>query len=128
MSRAGNRIVDAIRSALRFGAAIGAFKYEDGFAYAMTSDALPVRNRSDFDNSEKKIEHVAPLEIEAALMHCVRHSFSIDRADAISVALNQLGFSRSTTALSSHMNAIVDVLIERGTLKLAGDKLMISSL
>ena len=127
VSRAGSRIVDAVRSALQYGAALGTFKYEDGFAYAMTPDDTVIRNRSDFENAEKKIEHVAPVEVEAALMNCVMHAFSIDRSDAISDALNQLGFYRSTLAISNHMNTLVDVLIERGTFKLVDDKLMISS-
>jgi hypothetical protein len=127
VSRAGNRIVDAVRSALQYGATAGIFKFENGFAYAMTSADVPVRNRSDFENSEKKIEHVAPIEIEAALIYCVTHAFTISRSDAISEALNQLGFSRSTVAISGHMNSIVDVLLKRETLKIVDEKLMISS-
>jgi very-short-patch-repair endonuclease/DNA polymerase III delta prime subunit len=127
VSRAGNRIVDAVQSALQYGAAAGIFKFENGFAYAMTSSDVPVRNRSDFENTEKKIEHVAPIEIESALIYCVTHAFTISRSDAISEALNQLGFSRSTAAISGHMNSIVDVMLERQTLKIVDEKLMISS-
>jgi hypothetical protein len=128
VSRAGSRIVDAVRSALQYGNAIGAFKYEEGFAYSMTSAAVVVRNRADFENSEKKIEHIAPVEIEIALIHCVMHAFTIDRAEANSNALSQLGFSRSTAAISGYMNAIVDSLIDRGDLKFVDEKLTIPSL
>jgi hypothetical protein len=57
----------------------------------------------------------------------VTHAFTISRSDAISDALNQLGFSRSTVAISGHMNSIVDVLLKRETLKIVDEKLMISS-
>jgi very-short-patch-repair endonuclease/DNA polymerase III delta prime subunit len=127
VSRAGSRIVDAVKSALQYGAALGTFKYEDGFAYAITSGDVAIRNRSDFENAEKKIEHVAPVEIEEALLHCVKNAFTIDRGEAISDALSQLGFSRSTAAISSHMNLIVEGLLKRGSLKNVGDKLMTSS-
>jgi very-short-patch-repair endonuclease/DNA polymerase III delta prime subunit len=124
--RAGNRIVDAVRSSLRYGAAIGVFRYENGFAYAMTSDVVAVRNRSEFENSEKKIEHVAPTEIEAAFLYCVSQAFTINRSEAVSDALNQLGFSRSTAAISAHMNTILDGLIERSVLKHVDGKLTIA--
>lgn len=127
VSRAGSRIVDAVRSTLQYGTAAGVFKFENGFAYRMQSTEVQVRNRGDFENSEKKIEHVAPIEIEAALLRCVNHAFSIGRTDAISDALNQLGFSRSTAAISGHMNSIVDALLRRGALKITDEKLMISS-
>jgi hypothetical protein len=127
VSRAGNRIVEAMQSALQYGAAIGSFKYEHGFAYANISDAVVVRNRSLFENSEKKIEHVAPVEIEEALVQCVRQAFSIDRVAAISEALSQIGFGRSTAGISNHVNRIIERLVTRGVLENMDDKLTIST-
>lgn len=127
VSRAGSRIVDAVQSAMQYGAAIGAFKYVNGFAHAITSHEVVVRNRSMFENSEKKIEHVASVEIEAALRLCVRQAFSINRADAISEALSQLGFSRSTAAIFGHVNSIVDAMVKQGSLKSTDEKLTSSS-
>jgi Na+/alanine symporter len=124
VSRAGGRIVDSVRSALTYGAAMGIFKYEGGFAYSKTTESILIRNRKNFDNSEKKIEQVAPVEIEAALVQCVRNAFTINSADAISEALNQIGFNRSTTAISGHVQSIVDDLLERGVLKQDDGKLM----
>jgi very-short-patch-repair endonuclease len=125
VSRAGSRIVDAVRSALRYGNAMGAFRYENSFAYSITSNTVTVRSRSNFDNSEKKIEQVAPVEIEEALKNSVMQAFTITRTDAVSDALNQLGFSRSTAAISAHMNSILDRLLARGAMKLVDGKLTI---
>jgi very-short-patch-repair endonuclease len=127
VSRAGNRIVDAVRSALQYGAAAAIFKFENGFAYSMTSVDVRVRNRGDFENSEKKIEYVAPEEIEASFMHCVSQAFSINRAEAVSDALSRLGFIRSTAAVSAYMNAVLDGLIERGVLKHVDGKLTVTT-
>jgi very-short-patch-repair endonuclease/DNA polymerase III delta prime subunit len=124
VSRAGGRIVDSVRSALAYGAAMGTFKYEGGFAYSNTAESILVRNRRNFDNSEKKIEQVAPAEIEAALVQCVKNAFTINSADAISDALNQLGFNRSTTAISGHVQSVVVDLVMRGIFKYVDGKLM----
>jgi very-short-patch-repair endonuclease len=124
VSRAGNRIVDAVRFGLRYGASMGLFKYENGFAYSNAPTATQVRNRSKFDNSEKKIDQIAPVEIETALIECVKQAFTIDAAVAISEVLSQLGFSRSTMAISGHVQNVINDLIVRAVLKIENGKLM----
>lgn len=114
--RAGNRIIDSVQAAIRYGENLGLFRREGNFVFSMAVKQVLARNRSNLDNPERKIEFIAPIELEAAVLACVKKAFTIDREDAVSDALDQLGFRRATLAISSHMNEVVDSLLGRGEL------------
>jgi hypothetical protein len=124
LSRAGNRIADVISEATRSGHRTGVFHYEGGFLYKDSQRSAVIRNRSDLESSERKIELVAPEELEAALLEIIQNSFSIERSAAISSALDLLGFGRATTNIASAMNDRLDQLIQRNLIKLDGDRLL----
>ena len=124
VSRAGNRIVENVGIAIKHGHRAGMFHHAGGFVYADKSRTTTVRNRSEFPSTERKIEWVAPEELDAALVDVVRMGFSISQDAAVSSALDTLGFGRVTANIANAMNARVDGLIKTKRLKRDEEKLV----
>lgn len=125
VSRAGNRIVENVCVAIRQGHLVGMFHHAGGFVYADKSQIAKVRNRSAFEPQERKIEWVAPEELDAALVDVVRMGFSISQDAAVSSALDTLGFGRVTANIANAMNARVEELVETKRLTLNEEKLVV---
>jgi len=126
VARAGSRIVENVGAAIRHGHRAGMFHQADGFVYADALRVAQIRNRSELEPAERKIEWVAPEELDAALVEVVRLGFSISQEAAVSGALDALGFGRATVNITGVMNARVASLVACGKLTRSGDKLMVS--
>ena len=128
MSRAGNRITDNINLAIKYGNKNSYFNYFDGFLYKDSSrEILEIRNRSNLAIADRKIEYVAPEELDCALLDVIKMSFSIDKESAISEALNILGFGRATQNISSIMNERITLLLDTQKLAVLENKLIIKN-
>jgi very-short-patch-repair endonuclease/DNA polymerase III delta prime subunit len=117
VSRAGSRITEAVSSAIQQGHRGGAIHFANGFVYADKTKLANVRNRNAFEASEKKIEYVAPEELDAALLDVVRMGFSIEQDAAVTGALDSLGFGRATANISGAMKARLTSLLKKGRIK-----------
>jgi very-short-patch-repair endonuclease len=124
LSRAGNRIVDNVTSAIRHGHRSGAYHFQDGFVYADSSLTAVVRNWSHLESTERKIEFVPPQEIDTALLEVIEMSFSISREGAISASLEMLGFGRATSNIAGALTERIDALIGQGKVKECDGKLL----
>jgi very-short-patch-repair endonuclease len=109
LSRAGTRIAATISEALKAGTGAGLFFYTDGFVYADQQREASIRSREALEPTERKIELVAPEEIDAALLEVVRLGFSLGSEAAIVGALEMLGFGRVT----SRMKELVDTRLAK---------------
>jgi very-short-patch-repair endonuclease len=125
VARAGSRIVENVGAAIQHGHRAGMFHQADGFVYADGLRVAQIRNRSELEPAERKIEWVAPEELDAALVEVVRLGFSISQEAAVSGALDALGFGRATVNITGVMNARVASLVACGKLTRSGDKLMV---
>ncbi|HNY31524.1 MAG TPA: DUF3320 domain-containing protein [Fibrobacteria bacterium] len=121
VSRAGNRITERIDTAIESGNRSKAFVVDGDFLHADPSRSATVRNRSALEPSERKIELVAPQELDAAILEIVHHSFSIDRTMALSSALDLLGFNRAAANISDAMSARIDRLVSAKRIKREGE-------
>lgn len=121
VSRAGNRISQRIANAIANGYRSKEFVVAGDFLYADPSKSATVRDRSNLEPSERKIELVAPEELDAAIVEIVHNSFSIDRTSAISSALDLLGFNRAVVNISDAMNARIDRLVSTKSIKRDGE-------
>ena len=106
VSRAGSRITDKVNAALGHGHRAGMFHRVGGFVYGDKTCSTSIRNRSAFESALRKIEWVAPEELDAALLEAVRQGFSLSQDAAISAALESLGFGRVTNNIGGAMNAL----------------------
>lgn len=123
LGRAGNRIVAAINQAIAAGVAAGLFVHADGFLYADGQRPARIRSRAGLEPAERKIELVAPEELEAALLETVRLGFSIKPEAAIDKALELLGFNRATKRMNQLMAARIDALLAARRLAQVGGML-----
>jgi very-short-patch-repair endonuclease len=96
VSRAGARIQARLEEALACCDSDGLIVRRGDFLYAPDRSEYAVRDRSQLAATEKNIDWVAPEEIEAALVEAVRGGFTMTESEAISAALDALGFSRAT--------------------------------
>lgn len=122
VSRAGNRIMQAISNAIEHGRRTGLFDYSDGFVHCKPRGEVQVRNRSAFSPAERKIEWVAADELDAALLQAVRAGFSMDRDAAIASALEALGFGRASANLVATLSARLSALQSKGQVRQVDDR------
>lgn len=116
VNRAGNRIAANVSEAIKAGVRAGLFFYADGFVYADKQREVRIRSREALEPTERKIELVAPEEIDAAILEVVRLGFSMGSAAAISGALEMLGFGKATNRMKEAMDVRIDELLATGRL------------
>ena len=102
------------------------FHQSGGFLYADKSRLATVRNRSQLEAAERKIEWVSPEELDIALLEVVSMGFSISQEAAVSGALESLGFGRVTVNIASVMNARVESLLKAKRLTRQDEKLVVT--
>jgi hypothetical protein len=124
VSRAGSRITEQIGNAIKYGQRTGLFHCSAGFLYADNNREAKVRSRSSLESVERKIELIAPEELDAALLEVIRTSFSISQEDAISGALDMLGFGRASSNIAAKLTERIDTLLRTGRIKRDEEKLV----
>ncbi|WP_429019760.1 DUF3320 domain-containing protein [Aeromonas allosaccharophila] len=120
VTRAGVRITAAVEEAILLGAGQGLFNSKNGFLYSTDSRTIPIRSRAHWGSAERKLEWVAPEEIDNALLETVTLGFSMNSDDAISGALGLLGFGRATSRISAELEKRIHHLTATGRLQVAG--------
>ncbi|MBT2294127.1 DUF3320 domain-containing protein [Pseudomonas fluorescens] len=118
VTRAGSRIINAVEQAIRLGVQHRLFHGRDGFMYSAESRPVPIRSRAHWESSERKVEWIAPEELDQALVETVTLGFSMSREDAISGALALLGFGRATSKIAGMLDERIVTLANNGRLRL----------
>ena len=124
VSRAGSRITERIGVAIKHGYRAGLFHCNAGFLYVDNNRETKVRNRSSLESVERKIELIAPEELDASLLEVIKTSFSISQEDAISGALDMLGFGRASSNIAAKLTERIDTLLGVGRIKRDEEKLV----
>lgn len=117
VGRAGARITSVVDEAIRLGVRQGVYRGRGSFVYCADSRPVPIRSRAHLDSVERKIEWVAPEELEQALLETVALGFSMSREDAISGALGLLGFGRATSKIVGILEERIGALAAQGRLQ-----------
>jgi ribosomal protein L21E len=117
VTRAGSRITTAVEEAIRLGVRHRLFQGRGGFMYSAESRPAPIRSRAHWESAERKLEWVAPEELDQALVETVTLGFSMSRENAISGALGLLGFGRATSKIAGMLDERIDALAAEGRLQ-----------
>lgn len=125
--RAGARIRAAIEAGVRHAERRGLVWCGSDFLWHPEMEDAPIRDRSELEAAERKLELVAPEEVQAAIRLTVERSFSISREDVLSEALALLGFRRVTGQARERLEAELDDLISDGEVLEQGAVLLPSS-
>jgi very-short-patch-repair endonuclease len=124
VQRVGNRIQGAFRAACRSGVRKGLFLQKKDFLYRVDSSQFVIRDRSDFPPQFKKLEYIAPEEIQAAIELAIQESFGMNKCDVPSAACHLLGFARVTEDMRSVVDQECDYLLSQGSVIARGETLL----
>ena len=97
------------------------------FVYGVGGHPIVPRDRSSFSAADKKIELVAPEEIEAGLLESVRLGYSLDLEGAVSSAIGLLGFGRATQKTSAAVEERLNALVQAGALERVGNVITLAA-
>lgn len=117
VSRAGSRITAKIDEVLADCHRRSVAMLRGEFVYPTGDVSIQVRDRSNLESAERKIELVPPEELDLALVSCVRAAFSISEDEAVAASLSLLGFGRATQRIVSVMQARLDALLKSGAIR-----------
>ncbi|MGK4339993.1 DUF3320 domain-containing protein [Ectopseudomonas oleovorans] len=117
VARAGARITSVVDEAIRLGVRQGVYRGHGSFLYCADSRPVPIRSRAHLESAERKIEWVAPEELDQALLETVNLGFSMGCEDAISGALGLLGFGRATSKIAGILEERIGALAAQGRLQ-----------
>lgn len=109
--RAGARITSSVQDAVNEGQRCQWVELRGEFLYVPGQFDFVVRDRSAWPSADRKIEWVAPEEIDAALLKSLRLGFSLSRQDAAGAAIEMLGFGRATQRIAATVDERLDYLI-----------------
>lgn len=126
IGRIGNRILGHILLGAKFGHQNNLFFYSNGFLYKDVNKIVEVRDRSALPPTLKKIENIAPEEIQKSLIDTISMAFSLPEAEAISEALSSMGFNRSTEKASLIVGAEIAKLFKENKIKLEDNRIVIN--
>ena len=117
--RAGARITSSVQDAVNEGQRCQWVELRGEFLYVPGQFDFVVRDRSAWPSADRKIEWVAPEEIDAALLKTLHLGFSLSRQDAAGAAIEMLGFGRATQRIAATVDERLDYLIasQRATFK-----------
>ncbi|MEC9487493.1 MAG: DUF3320 domain-containing protein [Prosthecochloris sp.] len=122
--KAGTRIQGVVESSLQYARQSGLVVVNGDFIWDPNMSAPVVRDRSALDSVSKKIDFVAPEEIQAAVLQEVRKSFSISLEDTVVSVGRALGFQRVTVQIKKRIEAVISGLVSEK--ELACDNAMLS--
>lgn len=124
--RAGARITSSVQDAVSEGLRRQWVQLRGEFLYVPGKLDFVVRDRSAWPSADRKIEWVAPEELDAALLASLRLGFSLSKQEAVSAAIELLGFGRATQRIAGavderleHLIATQQAILKAGMVSLA---------
>jgi very-short-patch-repair endonuclease len=120
IKRQGTRIIAALDSAILYGVAHRAFSIRGEFLWTnemFEKGIAQARNRNSLPATSRKIELVAPEEIEFAIRKIALESFGIARKDLPTEVCRLFGFLRSSSSMVSTIDSFIRNMIKEGYAK-----------
>lgn len=113
VGRAGNRIQAALATAVETARRAKQLEARDGFLYRPGQTEFKPRSRASMGGQAKRLELVAPEELEAAIHEVVNRSFGISENEVPQRSAEILGFDRTTAAMQELIGKAVKRMISR---------------
>jgi len=112
--RAGSRLQATVRRGIGHAARRDEIERRGAVLWARDTDEVTVRDRSSLPPAARKLDLVAPEEIEAAVLKVVEAAIGIDTDEAIIEVARLFGFARTSEAIHGSIAHVISRLIERG--------------
>ena len=123
--RVGNRIQNKVKTAASQAARSDRVQIKGKFLYWTKWHKITVRDRSELPNASRKIDLIAPEEIEVAIKQIVSDAFGIEREDLAREVCRLFGFRSVSGDMRQGVERVAEVLIEDGQLIWQGDSLVL---
>ena len=124
----GRRIRNAVKTAARRAARSEDIEIRRDFLYWTEQEQVTVRDRGELPNASRKLELIAPEEIEMAIKQVVSDTFGIEWDDlALAREVCRLfGFKAVSGNMRRGVEAVVDRMIEWGQFTWKGNSLVLA--
>ncbi len=124
VTRVGDRIRGHFYYVFQAGVQARLFYQKGDFLWVkVPSNNTPVRSRENMETAYRKIEWVAPQEIQVAILGLLRQNQSSQRVELFQATLKLLGFQKLTDAVIQPLESALDELIQAGQVELDKDRI-----
>ncbi len=127
VQRMGNRIESAFLAAIRFGISRNLFFQRGEFLWNLGPQTLTVRDRGDLPAASRKLDLIAPEEIQKAIVAVIEDSFGVPAADIPVAVCRRFGFGQTTEDMRNVIEQHRDELLASGQLQVRGINLTVAS-
>jgi very-short-patch-repair endonuclease len=124
VKRRGARITAAVASASRLAVRRERVVIDGNFLWLPNHLTCVARDRSRLPAASRKIELVAPQELEAAVLEAIKVSMGLPKDEISSVAARYLGFNRTSGAIDEAFGRVIDRMIQAERLARHGEDLV----
>lgn len=121
--RSGRLIREHLEEAIEAAVERGFVEVRGDFAYRPEQSDFVVRSRSALQQQVKRIELIAPEEIELAAVEIIREAVAVESSDLAKPVGYRLGFARVTGEMEDHINSVIDEAASAKRFSLALGKL-----
>ncbi len=116
LKKVGNRIREAIKNAARQAVHYESVQIKEKFLYWTEQEQIVVRDRCELPNASRKLELIAPEEMEMAIRLVVSEAYGIDRDDLPHATCRLFGFKKVNWDMQDQVEVVIHKMIERGEL------------
>ena len=124
VKKIGNRIRSAIKTAAMQAARSKSIEIRREFLYWTEQELVSVRDRNGLPNASRKLELIAPEEIQMAIKQLVSDAFGIERDDLSREVCKLFGFGTVSANMRQKVGEVINEMIEHGDLTEKGDSLL----
>ena len=124
VKKIGNRIRTAIATAAIQAARSKDIEIRGEFLYWTEQEHVSVRDRNELPNASRKLELIAPEEIQVAIKQLVADAFGIEQDDLSREVCKLFGFKTASANMRQKVNEVINEMIEHGHLKEQGGSLL----
>jgi very-short-patch-repair endonuclease len=119
LARAGNRIRDAVKAAIKAAKRKG--DIAGGPFYVVPGQTVVVRSRGDVESQTlRRPEILPPEEVMAAIVQVVEENYGAERDQLVQTVARLFGFSSTSSQLREVVEGALAELLESGSLRLDG--------
>ena len=126
IKRRGTRITGAVASASRLAVRHERIVAKGSFLWLPKQEACVARDRSRLAAASRKVELIAPQELEAAVLEAIKTSLGLPKAEIPSVAARYFGFNRTSASIDEAFRQVIDTMIQTEQLAQQGEDFVVA--
>ena len=126
IKRIGNRIQNSVKTAAKYAGRSESVQIKGEFLYWTEQGQITVRDRSELPSASRKLQFVAPEEIETAIKQITTNALGIELDDLFREVGKLFGFGTVSKDMRKRIATVTNEMIERKDLIERGSSLVLS--